>query len=106
SFRKSNGSPSIGLGRCAQLPAKIQLGMLPAWRRRSTPGCAGAAKADCSPMGLEDIQRVFPSLTAGSYRITRPADPRYNCAAWAVRETHQWWDPEPGDGCYWPSNIP
>jgi hypothetical protein len=53
-------------------------------------------------MPKDDIERSFPGLSVGSYRITSPVNPDYNCAAWAAAETHRWWDPSPEDGYYWP----
>ena len=41
-------------------------------------------------MGNSDLEISFPSLRIGSYRITSPATPAYNCVAWAVGETERW----------------
>jgi hypothetical protein len=41
---------------------------------------------------------AFPRLTSTNHRITSPPDDRYNCIAWAVGETRNWWQP----GAWWP----
>jgi hypothetical protein len=53
-----------------------------------------------------DLERSFPGLQGGGYRITSPATAVYNCAAWAAGETRRWWDPSSEDGYYWPTNAP
>ena len=40
----------------------------------------------------------FPKLTPHNHRITSPADPNYNCVAWAASDSTQWWEP----GWFWP----
>jgi hypothetical protein len=54
-------------------------------------------------MKLEDL---FPSLRAGNYQITSPAERHYNCIAWAAGDTQRWWWPErdPDNG-YWPEGV-
>jgi hypothetical protein len=52
-----------------------------------------------------DLERSFPGLTRGTYSITSPPDPSYNCAAWAAGETIRWWDPSLQQGYYWPSSV-
>ena len=45
----------------------------------------------------------FPHLTPANHRETSPADPRYNCVAWAAEDTSRWWQP----GVYWrPADWP
>jgi hypothetical protein len=55
----------------------------------------------------EYLQSLFPGLQNSPYRITSPADPKYNCIAWAASETSQWWWPEgkPPD-VNWPASAP
>lgn len=57
-------------------------------------------------MPKPDIEQSFGSLAASGYRITSPADASYNCAVWAAAEIERWWDPAPGGGYYWPSEVP
>ena len=57
-------------------------------------------------MAKEDLERSFPRLGESGYRITSPADARYNCAAWAVGEADRWWDPALEGGYYWPAGVP
>jgi len=51
-------------------------------------------------MSLSDL---FPGLTTGNHEITSPTTVKYNCIAWAARNTERWWQP----GVYWPidSNL-
>src|ERR1700682_3550348 len=59
---------------------------------------------------LEDrkaIKRVFPGLGSDDFTITRERDEDYNCIAWALNDTRQYWWPGPrGSGCYWPPGVP
>jgi len=56
-------------------------------------------------MPLNELERYFVGLASGGYRVTSPADPAYNCAAWAAGETEVCWDPAVTGGCYWPPGI-
>ncbi len=38
------------------------------------------------------ILDLFPNLNSLNHYITSPADIRYNCAAWAAKDTARWWD--------------
>jgi hypothetical protein len=42
--------------------------------------------------------RAFPHLTPQNHRATSPASIDYNCIAWSVSDTENWWQP----GVYWP----
>ena len=57
-------------------------------------------------MPREDIERSFPALRSGSWTITSPADPGYNCAAWAAGEMDRCCDAVPSGGNYWPPSVP
>lgn len=52
-----------------------------------------------------DASSDFPELIRDRFEVTSPADPYYNCIAWAVGDTDTpWW---PGSlGCYWPRRVP
>jgi hypothetical protein len=54
----------------------------------------------------ELIEKLVPSLKGKAYTITSPEARTYNCVAWALGETTDWW--WPGDpGCtFWPAGIP
>jgi hypothetical protein len=41
---------------------------------------------------------LFPRLTADNHRVTSPAAISYNCIAWALSDTKNWWQP----GLHWP----
>jgi hypothetical protein len=52
---------------------------------------------------VNPLEEIFPGLARGSYRITSPRDPHYNCIAWAVGDTSKWWWPGPElEREYWP----
>ncbi len=59
-------------------------------------------------MPKEDIEQDFPQLVSNQWRATSEIDPAYNCVAFALRDTKQFWDP----GCigvrgyYWPPGVP
>lgn len=49
------------------------------------------------------LEKYFPGLQAAGYQVTSPPDVRYNCIAWAARDSAQWWEPSPR-GC-WPPEV-
>jgi hypothetical protein len=53
------------------------------------------------------IESLFPRLRDTGYRIIGPADPAYNCIAWAAASTDSWWWPV-GDPqrVHWPTGVP
>jgi hypothetical protein len=52
------------------------------------------------------MEELFPGLRGTDYRITSPADVRYNCIAWAVGEAwRRWWPADPATGYYWPDEV-
>jgi hypothetical protein len=58
---------------------------------------------------MQFSQVDFPNLHAGNQRETEKADDQYNCIAWAVGRTGEWWDHAqgvPGKKYYWPPNAP
>ena len=59
-------------------------------------------------MTPDEIEQAFPKLRSSGYDITSPADPRYNCIAWAAERNDRWWWPNhPFDsGYYWPMAVP
>jgi len=54
---------------------------------------------------VTSLEDEFPGLRASGYRVTSPFDGRYNCIAWAVRETRQWLWPGPPHRTDWPAGI-
>lgn len=46
---------------------------------------------------------AFPDLESNGPVVTHPADPAYNCVAWAVGVTDAWWWPD--DQRYWPPGV-
>jgi hypothetical protein len=59
-------------------------------------------------MPEEDIEADFTNLKPGEWRITSEYDEGYNCIAFAVHDTRQFWDPDMIGvrGYYWPPGIP
>ena len=47
----------------------------------------------------------FPNLVREGYTVASPADPYYNCIAWAADDHLYWWWPGHTD-CYWPNTVP
>jgi hypothetical protein len=56
--------------------------------------------------GPEVLERLFPNLATSGYRITSPPDKKYNCIAWGLGDTSEWWWPDPEGEYYWPSGVP
>jgi hypothetical protein len=49
---------------------------------------------------MDRIEKAFPGLNSGNYRLTSPHTVTYNCIAWAAGDTRRkWW---PALFCYWP----
>jgi len=51
----------------------------------------------------EHLEQIFPGLRGAPYEITSPAQPDYNCVAWAAGDDSRWW--EPGEFQYWPEGV-
>lgn len=54
----------------------------------------------------DDLYALFPKLEAADHSVTSPFDRGYNCVAWVVDDTSQWWEPPAGNGRYWPDGLP
>jgi glycine/D-amino acid oxidase-like deaminating enzyme len=52
------------------------------------------------------LERIFPALRGTPYEITSPAEPDYNCIAWAAGDTSRWWEPDESPFSYWPAGVP
>jgi hypothetical protein len=52
----------------------------------------------------ELLLSLFPNLT--DFRITSEDSYDYNCLAWVVGDTRQWWSPWPREDYYWPVGKP
>lgn len=53
------------------------------------------------------LEVAFPGLRTTSYQVTSPADPSYNCIAWAAGTNSDWWWPLSADRkSYWPTGAP
>lgn len=59
-------------------------------------------------MPSADLERDFPGLRNSGWSITSEADSRYNCVAFAVHDTRQFWDANLVGmrGYYWPPGVP
>jgi hypothetical protein len=51
------------------------------------------------------LEALFPNLVSTEYEVTSPADPRYNCIAWAANDQGRWWEPDSMAVCYWPASV-
>jgi hypothetical protein len=49
------------------------------------------------------LQQAFPALRNAAEQITSDCSPKYNCIAWAMEDTEQWWWPE--GLAFWPAGI-
>lgn len=58
-------------------------------------------------MSIEDIENAFPNLVGSTWRISSDMDDAYNCIAFAVYDTNQFWDPNIVGipGYYWPPGV-
>ena len=55
----------------------------------------------------ELLRAAFPGLQTTPFRITSPADPLYNCIAWAAGSDIDWWWPlEDARKTRWPEIVP
>jgi hypothetical protein len=59
-------------------------------------------------MPRADIESDFTKLTAEKWEVSSAIDDGYNCIAFAVHDTQQFWDPSMVGvrGYYWPPGIP
>lgn len=71
-------------------------------------GQAAGALAVSGVGNETELEGLFPGLREDGYRIQSPAEPRYNCIAWAAGDSTRWWWPMRSrvPGCYWPANVP
>jgi hypothetical protein len=55
----------------------------------------------------QEIEGIFVKLQQeGEYQETSTETDDYNCIAWALYDTQQWWWYTPRNGCYWPPGVP
>ena len=52
-----------------------------------------------------DLERLFPGLRGAVYAVTSPAQPDYNCVAWATGDDSRWWWPDEFEQYYWPEEA-
>jgi hypothetical protein len=57
-------------------------------------------------MRAPELEEEFPGLRTTSYEVTSPADPKYNCVAFAVGDVNRFWYDAKVGGYYWPPGIP
>ena len=57
-------------------------------------------------MNSDRIEGALPALKEQAYEITSDESETYNCIAWALHDTKQWWWPTTLYGCYWPPGVP
>jgi hypothetical protein len=54
------------------------------------------------PERLVHLEELFPALSSSGYSKSSEADPAYNCFAFAVHDTGQYWQKVAVHGYYWP----
>lgn len=47
---------------------------------------------------------LFPNSFSDPFIITSPETSAYNCVAWAINDTGNWWEPD--EGYLWANDIP
>ena len=52
-----------------------------------------------------NLEAIFPGLQGANYLITSPAETQYNCVAWAIGTTADWWWPDAASQFFWPAGI-
>lgn len=63
-------------------------------------------------MPNRELYGIFPKLRGSQFRITSPPDKNYNCIAWVLGKTREFWTPYgtiiPASfpPYFWPPNIP
>lgn len=55
---------------------------------------------------IRDLEAAFPGLAGTNYSEESDAADSYNCIAYAVGDTDNWWWPRRGYGTYWPPGFP
>jgi hypothetical protein len=55
---------------------------------------------------VEGIESVFPRLQGAAWSVSGQPDDVYNCIAWAVGVTTDWWWPSGLGKTYWPEGEP
>ena len=56
-------------------------------------------------MAKSDLEIDFPALAGKDYDLS-DEDFNYNCLAYALGDSSQWWEPPRGPGQYWPDGFP
>jgi hypothetical protein len=51
------------------------------------------------------LHSAFPNLSIAGYQETSPAAENYNCIAWAVGLSNQWWWPDAYGAYPWPEGV-
>jgi hypothetical protein len=51
---------------------------------------------------LTHLEKLFPALSESEYSKSSEQDPDYNCFAFAVHDTKQYWQKVAVRGYYWP----
>lgn len=54
----------------------------------------------------KEIEDIFANLKSEGFQETSAETDNYNCIAWALYDTKQWWWPTPRYGVYWLPGLP
>ncbi len=55
---------------------------------------------------MSAIDAIFPGLAGKDFKVTSAKDADYNCIAWAVGVTDDWWWPGGTRRTHWPAGVP
>jgi hypothetical protein len=70
-------------------------------------GWTGVASVASYRNDKDEIEDQIPELATTSYEIKSDPTIRYNCFAWAARDSANYWDPlQIGKGYFWPLGPP
>ena len=56
---------------------------------------------------VKPLEQAFPGLSKGGFKVTSAKSLSYNCIAWALNNSNQWWWPLPeANDVFWPAGAP
>lgn len=94
--------PELRLARLDELRRRLGVGREPG----GSAAAAGGGEEVDQRLVLSPRQRALLGLESGAFAVDAGADPSYNALAWAAKEEHRVWAPNPRvPGVYWPPNV-
>ena len=95
---------TLVLGASGDCPRRSRASRSSGLCRKNGPGLDELGEQE--RIALVNLVRWFPRLGGATYRITSPAQPDYNCIAWAAGDDSRWWEPDSFGQYYWPEDVP